>query len=105
MPDVALIILAAGNSSRMGQAKQLKVFAGKTLLERSIDAGCQSDCKSVIVVLGANHEQIRSQIDNQSAIFIQNPNWEQGMGSSISCAAHQLRMEKPELAVATTSDL
>ena len=49
-----LIILAAGESSRFGQPKQNLLFQNQTLLEKAIETGLASNCKPVIVILGAN---------------------------------------------------
>lgn len=97
MPDVALIILAAGNSSRLGQAKQLRVFAGKTLLEHAVDAGLASHCSPIVVVLGSQYEQMRSLLQHKSVDPIQNKNWTEGMGSSIATAIRHLDQTRPVL--------
>ena len=88
--NVALIILAAGNSSRLGQPKQLKMHAGKTLLEHALAAGVQSACASVYVVLGSACEKMQELICAQPVTVIHNESWESGMGSSISAGVQQL---------------
>ncbi|WCT14312.1 nucleotidyltransferase family protein [Mucilaginibacter jinjuensis] len=79
----ALIILAAGESSRLGQPKQNLIFKGKTLLQLAVDAGLKSDCATVIVVLGANSKQINP-IPETATLC--NKNWKEGMASSIKMA-------------------
>jgi molybdenum cofactor cytidylyltransferase len=76
----ALIILAAGESSRLGQPKQNLVFKGKTLLQHAVDAGLESECATVIVVLGANSKHIMP-IPETATLY--NKNWKEGMASSI----------------------
>lgn len=56
------VILAAGASARMGQPKQLLTLEGKPLLQHVIDAASASKLDEVIVVLGANADEIRSGI-------------------------------------------
>ena len=90
MPGVALIILAAGNSSRLGQAKQLKLLNGKTLLERIFDAGEASECSELIVVLGFDLEQMANAIRDRKAIIARNESWETGMGSSIAAGIRKI---------------
>ncbi|MCF6300523.1 MAG: NTP transferase domain-containing protein, partial [Proteobacteria bacterium] len=51
------LILAAGNSSRLGQSKQLLKYQGVALLE-SIQTQLQQICHQVYVVLGANQAEI-----------------------------------------------
>lgn len=76
----AAIILAAGESSRLGRPKQNLLFQGQTLLNRTIDAAKGSNCDPVIVVLGANAEKITPIKD---VITLYNKDWIEGMASSI----------------------
>jgi molybdenum cofactor cytidylyltransferase len=94
---IAAVILAAGCSSRLGQAKQLLEFEGKTLLERAIDATARAKCGPIIVILGANAREIVAQVDQSCAQFAENPDWEQGIGSSIRAGIVQV--QKTESAV------
>ncbi|MBB6237260.1 molybdenum cofactor cytidylyltransferase [Pedobacter sp. AK013] len=78
-----IIILAAGNSSRLGRPKQLLNYKGKTLLQGVINEALETNCEPVIVVLGANAKEISSQHQNDQINFVINENWENGMASSI----------------------
>lgn len=82
----ALIILAAGASSRLGFPKQTLLYKGRTLLEIAIEAGLKSKCKQVTVVLGANTDKIEPGLQDYPINIIHNPGWETGMGSSIALA-------------------
>lgn len=62
------LILAAGASSRLGEAKQLLVYQGQSLLERSIRLAF-SVCKEVQVCLGAEVEQSIRIIENLQKEF------------------------------------
>src|SRR5438046_1841236 len=77
MPDVALILLAAGSSKRLGQPKQLLPFNGRTLLQHAVETALQSSCRPIIAVLN-EHE-----IHNNSVIIAKNPNSSEGIASSI----------------------
>ncbi len=83
MTSIAVLILAAGASTRMeGGPKQLLPWKGTTLLGHAIAQGKQlSD--SVFVVLGAHANEIKEIIPKDVEI-IHNPKWEKGMGTSIS---------------------
>lgn len=81
---VGMIILAAGESSRFGQPKQLALFNGQTLIQRAVDAALGTKCHPIVVVLGANAESIAPQIEG-SVTITSNPDWASGMGSSIRC--------------------
>jgi molybdenum cofactor cytidylyltransferase len=78
-----LIILAAGKSSRLGFPKQTLLYKGKTLLEIAIEAGLNSKCKPVTVVLGANAESIEKGLKKYPIRTVHNPDWAAGMASSI----------------------
>jgi xanthine dehydrogenase accessory factor len=56
------VILAAGASTRMGRPKQLLTLEGKPLLQYVIDAASASKLDEVIVVLGANADEIRASV-------------------------------------------
>lgn len=85
---ISTIILAAGNSSRLGHPKQLVSYQGKTLIERIIETAL-SATDEVIVVLGANSEKIASVLTPLVAIpektvkIVENIHWQAGMASSI----------------------
>jgi molybdenum cofactor cytidylyltransferase len=78
------VILAAGASSRLGVPKQLVRWKNETLLARSIRIAVEAGCHPVVVVLGACEGQIRSQCDLSRVKAISNPQWTDGMGSSLS---------------------
>ncbi|MBO9672250.1 MAG: nucleotidyltransferase family protein [Sphingobacteriaceae bacterium] len=78
-----IIILAAGSSSRLGRPKQLLDYKGKTLLQTVINEALETNCKPVIVVLGANAKEIASQHPHNQISIVINESWENGMASSI----------------------
>ncbi len=83
----ALIILAAGESSRLGQPKQNLLFKGQTLLQRAVEAGLQSASAIIYVVLGANSGSI---IPVAGAVILHNNEWRTGMSSSIKKAMKEV---------------
>ncbi|SFA46110.1 molybdenum cofactor cytidylyltransferase [Pedobacter suwonensis] len=78
-----IIILAAGSSSRLGKPKQLLDYNGKTLLQTVINEALATDCKPVIVVLGAYAQEIADQHRHNGINVVINQSWKEGMGSSI----------------------
>ena len=74
------ILLAAGESSRLGISKQLVQFQGKTLLENTFEAMQPLD--TVVVVLGAREHQHLAVLP-EDCITILNTDWKLGMGNSI----------------------
>jgi len=85
-----IIILAAGNSSRLGQAKQLLPRGEKSLLHYVVEQCLATKLGEVLVVLGAQEEKMRSEIDELNCMILVNENWASGQGSSIACAAESL---------------
>lgn len=79
--ETTIIILAAGNSSRLGSPKQLLKFKGKTLMRNVIDEALKVT-QNVAVVIGDENAEILEQI--QDALIIKNKNWASGMGSSVA---------------------
>jgi len=90
-----LIILAAGQASRMGSPKQLKRIGTQSMLERACQLALNIS-EEVICVLGAHYDQIIAQTDFQGVQAVQNPNWETGMGSSIARGISHLKQAFPE---------
>lgn len=82
---VGIIVLAAGASLRMGEPKQLLRCEGETLLGRAVRAALGSRCRPVVVVLGAHAEALRGEVAAAEARVVVNPEWAEGMASSIRC--------------------
>jgi len=85
-----IIILAAGSSSRLGQAKQLLERKEEPLISYVIKECLSTQLGEVIVVLGSNHSEIRKAVDEQNCMVIINEEWKEGQGSSIACGAGSL---------------
>jgi len=82
---VAAILLAAGESARLGQPKQLLPFRGRTLLRHAAEIAVASGCEHVYVVLGAAHERTRLELEGLAVHPVVNAQWREGMGASIGC--------------------
>ena len=81
--QIGIIILAAGASSRMKQPKQLLKFEGETLLRRAALTAVESVCSPVIVMLGANFEDTKKEVEDLPVEICFNENWQTGLSSSI----------------------
>lgn len=90
---IAILILAAGQSSRMGQPKQLLPWKKTTLLGQAIDTAKQLS-ESVYVVLGANFKVIATSIINEPVSIIHHEDWSNGLGSSIAKGVAQIPLKK-----------
>ncbi len=82
--SIAILILAAGASKRMGSIKQLLPWADTSLLGHAVNVAKSSKAKETIVVLGANANAIATQFIAGEVQIIKNVNWASGMGSSIA---------------------
>jgi molybdenum cofactor cytidylyltransferase len=91
--------LAAGESSRLGQPKQLIQFRGKTLVRRMVDAASEAGCRPILVVLGSNKlvQGISSELKKTGATIVANPNWKCGIGTSIRAGIQNLLEIAPEV--------
>ena len=79
----AALVLAAGGSSRLGSPKQLVSWRGRPLLEGVVAAVAAWPVDHVAVVLGSGSEDIMEQVDLGDAVVVENPDWEEGIASSI----------------------
>ncbi|WP_238989986.1 nucleotidyltransferase family protein [Flavobacterium sharifuzzamanii] len=91
-----IIILAAGNSSRLGKPKQLLQYKESTLLKNTISEALKVENSSVIVVTGSNHDLIEKELNLPEIQFSFNSDWENGMSSSIVKGVNQLLHQNPE---------
>jgi molybdenum cofactor cytidylyltransferase len=80
---LSAILLAAGESKRMGEPKQLMPLGSSTVLEQAIDNLLNSAVNEVIVVLGYKAEEIIKTLAAKPVKIIVNPNYRQGMSTSI----------------------
>jgi molybdenum cofactor cytidylyltransferase len=103
-PEIAIAVLAAGSSTRMREPKQLLRRDGKSLLHFAVDAALASECNPVMVVLGAFEEILRIEIEDLDVLIQINPDWSEGIGSSIRCAVASLEIGgyDPPAAIAIT---
>jgi molybdenum cofactor cytidylyltransferase len=84
--NVALVILAAGGSSRLGRPKQLVQIQGTSLLRRTAVTACASNAADVIAVLGYNAPAMRGELDGLRVRVLENTEWREGISSSIRAA-------------------
>jgi len=80
---VSAVVLAAGSSQRMGRPKQLLPLCGKTLLEHVLGVVRGANVDEIILVLGFAAEEIQQQIQTAGLVTVINPDYRQGMGTSL----------------------
>ena len=92
------VVLAAGESTRMGRPKPLLEFAGETFLERILRTLGQLDgLDARFVVLGHEAAKIRRAADLEGAVVLTHRGYRQGMLSSLKAGAKAALRELPDL--------
>jgi molybdenum cofactor cytidylyltransferase len=81
---VAGIVLAAGGASRFGGAKQLAPLRGRPLLEHSLATLAAAPVDRRLVVLGAEADRVREEVDLQGAEPVVCADWAQGQARSLA---------------------
>jgi molybdenum cofactor cytidylyltransferase len=88
---ITAILLAAGGSSRLGQPKQLVLFKNEFLINYIIDQIGRGGISDIRIVLGSHFSEIKEHIKNKKLEIIQNPDWKEGISSSIKYGLSNLR--------------
>ncbi|MDQ0584272.1 nucleotidyltransferase family protein [Streptomyces rishiriensis] len=82
--QVAGLLLAAGGGRRLGgRPKALLEHRGRPLVEHAVEALRTAGCARVHVVLGAAAGTVRERARLEGCVLVTNPEWEQGMGTSL----------------------
>jgi molybdenum cofactor cytidylyltransferase len=77
------IVLAAGESRRFGQPKQLLDYRGQPLVRTVAQTALSAGLSPVIVVTGANAEQVEAAIHGLPLTINRNPDWKDGQSTSL----------------------
>lgn len=80
---IAVVILAAGKAERMGRTKQLLPWKGRPLLWHVAQSAFEAGMKEVLIVVGADGENIRKSMPDLDVHFVNNPDWQQGQSTSL----------------------
>jgi molybdenum cofactor cytidylyltransferase len=90
--DTALagVVLAAGESRRMGTPKQLLPFGERTILERVVDTLLTAGVGQVIVVLGHLADRVRTVLGDRPVQAVVNEAYRQGMLTSVKCGVQAI---------------
>lgn len=82
---ISAILLAAGESRRMGEFKQLLRLGDKSFVEHCVDNLLASRVDEVIIVTGHRELEVRCAVGGRRVRFAQNTDYQSGMASSIKC--------------------
>jgi molybdenum cofactor cytidylyltransferase len=86
----AVIILAAGSSTRFGSPKQLAPWEQQTFIERVVEVALASQARPVVVVLGAEVAQSRAILADKPIEVVINENWANGQSASLKAGLNAL---------------
>lgn len=84
------VILAAGESRRMGQPKLLLPFGGATVIEAVVSTIAAAGIPRMVVVLGDKADRMREVLKGRPLEFAENPDFRRGMLSSVQCGLRAL---------------
>lgn len=94
------IVLAAGGSTRLGRPKQLLHGNGETLVHRAVRLALATQPLRTLVICGGNAEDVRAAITDLPVEVLFNPDWREGLASSLRLAAATLADdERPVLII------
>jgi molybdenum cofactor cytidylyltransferase len=100
-PFVAALLLAAGESRRMGQIKQVMPFGDTTLLEASLQNLLASRVTEIIAVLGFEAERVKASMTIGPTVrIVINPSYREGIGTSIRCGLGSVSADASGLLIA-----
>ncbi|MGW5127314.1 nucleotidyltransferase family protein [Streptomyces sp. NPDC004069] len=89
--EIAGLVLAAGGGRRLGgRPKALLTHRGRPLVEHAVGILRAAGCARVHVVLGARSAEVRQRAALAGCVLVDNPRWEQGMGSSLRAGLDSL---------------
>ncbi|MFI8230736.1 NTP transferase domain-containing protein [Streptomyces sp. NPDC085900] len=89
--EPAGLLLAAGGGRRLGgRPKALLEHRGRPLVEYAVGVLRAAGCARVHVVLGARAEEVRRWAELGGCVVVENPAWEEGMGSSLRAGLDSL---------------
>ncbi|MDC2957603.1 nucleotidyltransferase family protein [Streptomyces gilvifuscus] len=89
--EPAGLLLAAGGGRRLGgRPKALLEHRGRPLVEYAVGVLRAAGCARVHVVLGARSDEVRRRAELGGCVVVENPAWEEGMGSSLRAGLDSL---------------
>ena len=100
--QLGIVILAAGEARRFGACKQLVEFRSKPLLQHVLDAALALPYKRLMVVTGKYDQEIKKAFEGglvSGAEQVYNPDWPEGMSSSIRLGCQLLASDCDQILV------
>ncbi len=88
--QIAGVILAAGDSERLGRPKQLLSWQGKPFVCQVALNALEAGLLPLVVVTGANHGEVENALYGLPLKIIYNPDWASGQSTSMKAGLHAL---------------
>jgi molybdenum cofactor cytidylyltransferase len=85
MKGIWAIVLAAGESRRMGSPKMILPYEGMTIIEKVLENILASGVEKVVTVIGAHNDEVLRVIERFPVMHCYNSNFKKGMLSSVKC--------------------
>ncbi len=101
---VAGVILAAGDSKRFPELKQLVRWQGKALVWYAVRVALEGGLNPVVVVTGASGDEVRKELAGEPVEFVDNPDWVRGQSSSMQAGLEAVR-DRSEAVVMLLADM
>lgn len=93
-PRIAVLVLAAGRSSRMAERNKLLCeVAGVPLVRRAVNAACASRAAQVVVVTGHQADLVEAVLVDRPLSLVRNPDYADGMATSLRCGLRALPVD------------
>jgi molybdenum cofactor cytidylyltransferase len=112
---LAAVVLAAGESRRMGTPKQLLPFGDRTILQCVVDTLLTAGVGEVIVVVGHLADRVRAVLGERPVRAVENALYREGMLSSVKCGVRAIGAgcdtlllalgDQPHISAAVVSEL
>jgi molybdenum cofactor cytidylyltransferase len=93
-PRIAALVLAAGQSRRMGTLNKLLIeIDGVPMVRRVVEMLCQSKADPIVVVTGHEHEKLAAALEGLAVTIVYNPDFAQGLSTSLKAGIGALDAE------------
>lgn len=94
IPHIAAIVLAAGQSQRMGREnKLLALIDGRPMISHAVQAALDSQASETIVITGHERVEVEEALSGADLTFVHNPEFEQGLSTSLKAGLAEVSEE------------
>lgn len=104
MDRIAIVMLAAGEASRMGRPKQTLEYGGQPLVRYCAEQALAAEPSRLIVVVGAHAAAVKKALEGLPVEVVENPDWDSGIGSSIRKGVRAVALGEEPALILTLAD-